>query len=608
MVSKEGDAGMKAIRTCTLVLVLVGFLAACQPGPKGQVPHELHPYVWGSLGLSAGSYGRLFSSAPPTYPPCETSCSTELPSGCSVFTISKGDRVFFGGNDDYVNPDQYYWVEPGKGEDYGVVWIGTPDNVQQGVNEVGLAYDANGLPEVAMNPHRERIPWSGGTTSPQMHILHECATVEEVIEWVQIHQVYPRMNDQKQFADASGDAVLISPGTDGELVFTRKPQGDGYLVSTNFNVTNPEHGFGYPCWRYETAQEMLGQLVEGSGEVTARDAAGVLDAVHQGGGTSWTIESLVADLPNGVIYLYFFHQFDRPVVLNVADELAHPRAPGPLSALFPDDVQEEAARRYQRIQAGANRCRWVGMAWAAGVLVCLVLLIALSLGTRRESEASRAMLFWVPVVIVLGPLGFLVWLIAGRSRQLGAWQASLLESAGDVTPTTLAFMAYLALALFVPAVLGSDLVQLALILGLPLAVGWTAFQGPLLALATKRGYLRTLWERLPHALVAANLGMAGVSAVAGPLTNASVRTCSFFPSPGWAMGILWAIAVLGALLSGLLLFIYQSWAVRRSFQAWRILASGEGQVRSPTWRTLWWWILISYAALLGGLVANAFLQ
>ncbi len=52
----------------------------------------------------------------------------------------------------------------------------------------------------------------------------------------------------------------------------------------------------------------------------------VLDAVHQGGGTSWTIESLVADLPNGVIYLYYFYQFDRPVVLNVADELAHPRA------------------------------------------------------------------------------------------------------------------------------------------------------------------------------------------------------------------------------------------------------------------------------------------
>jgi hypothetical protein len=29
-------------------------------------------------------------------------------SGCTVFTISRGEQVFFGGNDDYINPDSYY--------------------------------------------------------------------------------------------------------------------------------------------------------------------------------------------------------------------------------------------------------------------------------------------------------------------------------------------------------------------------------------------------------------------------------------------------------------------------------------------------------------------
>ena len=81
----------------------------------------------------------------------------KVPSGCSVITISKGDSVFFGGNDDYINPDQYYWVEPGDSSRYGVIWIGTPDNPQQGVNEKGLAYDANGLPRFEVNPHTERI-------------------------------------------------------------------------------------------------------------------------------------------------------------------------------------------------------------------------------------------------------------------------------------------------------------------------------------------------------------------------------------------------------------------------------------------------------------------
>jgi hypothetical protein len=53
-----------------------------------------------------------------------------IPSGCTVFTISKGENVFFGGNDDYINPDSYYWVDPGDSVNYGVIWIGEPDNVQ----------------------------------------------------------------------------------------------------------------------------------------------------------------------------------------------------------------------------------------------------------------------------------------------------------------------------------------------------------------------------------------------------------------------------------------------------------------------------------------------
>ena len=36
-----------------------------------------------------------------------------VPSKCSVFTLAKGDQVFFGGNDDYIHPDSYYWVDPG---------------------------------------------------------------------------------------------------------------------------------------------------------------------------------------------------------------------------------------------------------------------------------------------------------------------------------------------------------------------------------------------------------------------------------------------------------------------------------------------------------------
>jgi hypothetical protein len=528
-------------------------------------------------------------------------CGEDVPAGCTVFTVARGDRVFFGGNDDYVNPDSYYWVDPGGGRSYGAIWIGPPDNVQQGVNAKGLAYDANGLPRVDVNPHSERTPVSGGYGAYPIQILRECATVEEVIAWVNTHEWHSYMHDQMQFADATGDVVVISAGADGEVALTRKPRGDGYLVSTNFNVANPSNGYQYPCPRYQKAQELLGQLVRREGELTAEDAANVLDAVHVEGMPSWTVESLVADLPHGIVHLYYFHQFDKPLVLDVAEEIARVRAAGPLSRLFPEDVQQEAARRYQRIQARRDRCRAIAGAWLGLVLASLVALLSVSRKRRH------GWLYWIPVVIVLGPVGLLTWLI-GREPGSSRWRSILVEAAGDVVPTVVAILTMVVAIVLRPEAQGSVLLQLLLLLGLPLLVGWLLFQGPLLALGTRRRPLRLLLQRLPQAWVAANLGMAGTNALAAPLVNRTLRLCPALPLSPWTVVTWWALAALSALAGALLLFAYEAWAVRRGFRAWSVLASGEGDVVTPGWRRLRWWIPLSYVVLVGGVAAIVLVQ
>jgi hypothetical protein len=251
----------------------------------------------------------------------------------------------------------------------------------------------------------------------------------------------------------------------------------------------------------------------------------------------------------------------------------------------------------------------------------MLLVLVLSLIQRR----ARSLLFWAPVTLVLGPVGVLAWWIVGRQAPFphpssppapvsgagegkGRWRAAILEAAGDVAPTAVAYLAYVALALALPEVMGSQGAQLGLILGLPLALGWLVVQGPLLALASRRGYLRTLWERLPHVLIAANLGLAGMSTIVSPLLNAITRTCSIFPSPGWSAGILWAIVALGALPGGLLLSLYHLWAIKRGLWAWGTAAGGGGTVRSGAWRALWWWVLLSVPLLVGGLAVGILLQ
>ncbi|MBK5108425.1 MAG: hypothetical protein JJE12_09840 [Anaerolineales bacterium] len=527
------------------------------------------------------------------------SCKEETPSGCSVFTVSKGDQVFFGGNDDSIKADSHYWVDP---QGYGAIWIGTPDNVQQGVNVKGLAYDANGLPRVDVNPHPERIPVSGGYSSYPIQILRECATVEEVITWVNTHQWHSYMHDQMHFADATGDGVVISVGTDGEVVFTRKPQGDSFLVSTNFNVANPSNGSGYPSWRYDTAQELLGGLMDQGGELTAKDAAGVLDAVHVASGTGWTIESMVADLTNGIVYLYYFHQFDEPIELNVAEEVANNRAAGPLSELFPENVQQEAARRYERIQEQASRCQVIGMVWLGLVLASLCILLIASINNRQ------GLILWLPVVAILGPLGLLIWLYSRSKVGTRFHQVVLVETVGDVAPVVVGFVIYLVVAIVVPAVQNSQALQILLLFVLPPIFGLIVFHAPLLAAAGRQSYLHTLWRRFPHAWVTANLGMAGVFLFAFPAANISLQTCSIIPLNPWTLSVWWGFAVFGALVAMVLLLLYENWAARRDFRAWTVLVSGESEITTSAWRNVWWWILLSVAALFAGIAAGVIIQ
>lgn len=524
------------------------------------------------------------------------------PHHCSVFTLAKGEQVFFGGNDDFINPDSYYWVELGDSSSYGVIWIGEPDNIQQGINEKGLVYDANGLPRVDVNPHNERLPVPGGYTSYYMHILYKCATVEEVIDWVNTHERYPFMHEQLHFADPTGDAVIVSAGKDGEMVFTLKDPGDGFLISTNFNVANPANGFGYPCWRYDRATEMLGELVDKEGSLSVPEVAAVLDAIHVETATGWTLYSFFADLTNGVIYIYYFYQFDDPVLINVAGELANPREPGPLSMLFPEDVRTEAEARYQALQKLSGRCRIFGLIWLGFVFFSLVMYLILLRPGKREIR------FWIPVMFVLGPVAFLLRSLATPGEKKSNLKDAVMESAGDVMPSVFVFLIVLLVLLVNPAFQNNWTLQLISFLVIPPLMSWLLFHGLFLKTLLAGRYGSNFGRRILHSFIATNISLAGISMVAMPGINLSLQFCSVLPFSGWTPLVFWLMIALGTVPGGLLLFIYERWAVRRNFRAWSLTYIREGSLSTPSFRKAWWWLLVSYALLILGIAAGASIQ
>ena len=250
-----------------------------------------------------------------------SSIDVYVTNACTIVTASSGETVLFGGNEDQTSNSSYLVVDTSGS--FGVVYFATPWKQyplarQMGINEMGLCYDANWIPREKLNPHPERHPqseWVG------VKLMKEVSTVEEVLTKIFTYDFGDSIEYQIHFADKSGDAIVVHPGSNGELTYTRKPKGDGYLISTNFNLAQLDKG-NWSCSRYKTADNMLSKIRD-QRELTVEFLASVLNATHQNQ-LFWvkTLYSAIYDLKKLRIYLYYDRQFDKPYELDVKNELA----------------------------------------------------------------------------------------------------------------------------------------------------------------------------------------------------------------------------------------------------------------------------------------------
>jgi hypothetical protein len=271
------------------------------------------------------------------------------PGSCTIFSVSNRESAFFCNNEDWFDPETYYWVIPSDSNGYGVLCFGYRNLYPQGgINERGLAFDANALPRVEVKANPDGLkPYQAIVN---VIIMRQCATVAEAIDLAKSYdwsQCYGgRLDGQFMIADPSGDAVVIGADADGDIVFTKKPQGGGFLVSTNFNLVCPDNRFGdYPCRRYQTAEKMLKEIEPEDG-LSADLLAPILEEVSAKGRKLNTIYSNIFDLKKRTAHLYYWHQFDHPVTLDVAEIIARQPQPAQIKTLFPANIVSRAAEEY----------------------------------------------------------------------------------------------------------------------------------------------------------------------------------------------------------------------------------------------------------------------
>ena len=82
-------------------------------------------------------------------------------------------------------------------------------------------------------------------------------------------------------------------------------------------------------------------MLEGAEEISVEFIRDVMDATHFEGELH-TLYTTVYDLNEGLVYLYYFHDYENVVVIDLAEELAQGPYGYLISSLFPDNIIAEA--------------------------------------------------------------------------------------------------------------------------------------------------------------------------------------------------------------------------------------------------------------------------
>lgn len=232
---------------------------------------------------------------------------TENVHSCTIFYITDGKKVYAGNNEDWEDPATRMWIIPSANGKNGWIKFGFANGYPQGgVNEKGVFWDGTANAFLAMPESEEnKVIYQGNI---MQKVLEECGSIQETLSVFSKYYCQDQYHAQYLVGDDSGNSIIV----EGDYILHKD---SSYQVLTNFYHSHPDLG-GYPCWRHETVCDMLSRS-------TALDPyliGSVLSATHQEGRYP-TQYSNIYDLKERVIYLFYYHNYEEFIKIDIKEEM-----------------------------------------------------------------------------------------------------------------------------------------------------------------------------------------------------------------------------------------------------------------------------------------------
>ena len=260
---------------------------------------------------------------------------------CSTYKVTVGDKTMYGMNYDTWFSQPRIWFETNG---YGAVFTGsnyqggndlTP---QSGMNEYGLSFGTLATPTpykvksfVNKKPIHSRSKYL-------KDILHSCKNVEEVQAFIEEYDHSTFSNDVFIYTDKSGKYLIVEPY---ELI----PGNDNKYVLANFCPSTITDFGSIKQQRYVDGVAFLKDKIDTS----LAFCTALSDTMHVcrkkiGDGTLLTS---IWDLNNGIVHLYFYHDYKNMVQFNLKDELLKGNHSYEIASLFPANIEYQKLLDFQ---------------------------------------------------------------------------------------------------------------------------------------------------------------------------------------------------------------------------------------------------------------------
>lgn len=267
-----------------------------------------------------------------------------------MYVLSDQGKTMVGNNEDSWGQDSRIWFEQGTPEKFGVAYVGYarkhphPDGA---VNEFGLVFDAFTMLHRSEIPEKE-VNKKDFAYAHVRTIMQQYKTVDEVYAYLSQLNLHvlngsPIFNGgMLLFVDKTGKYLAVEAH---KMTFGK----DAKFVLANFSMADTEDLSAIKTARYRKGVAFLSnkKLDTQLSFCTALSDTMSVNREKIGDGTLYTS---IYDLDEGLIHLYFYHDFTKRKTFHIKEELAKGDHVYTFSELFPNNQKLQNFLAYKTPQ------------------------------------------------------------------------------------------------------------------------------------------------------------------------------------------------------------------------------------------------------------------